>query len=54
MVFQAIGTSRYLPHKLLQVLNPVIEINVFFAYPENLVLAIIMDDREKFSPNFEC
>lgn len=45
-VFQAIQTSRYLSDDLLKIVNPVIERNAFFAHPENLLLAMIVDDRE--------
>lgn len=45
-VFQAIQTSRYLSDDLLKIVNPVIQRNAFFAHPENLLLAMIVDDRE--------
>ena len=45
-VFLAMQTSRYLSDNLLQVVNPVIGCNAFFAHPENLLLAMIVDDRE--------
>lgn len=45
-VFLAIKTSRYLSDDLLQVINPVIERNAFFAHPENVLLAMIADDRK--------
>lgn len=45
-VFQVIQTSRYLPGELLQVVDPVIERNAFFAHPENILLAMIVDERE--------
>lgn len=45
-VFLAIQTSRYLPDDLLKVVNAVIERNAFFAHPENLLLAMIVDERE--------
>ena len=45
-VFLAIQTSRYLSDDLLQVVNPVIGHNAFFAHPEHLLLAMIIDDRE--------
>lgn len=43
-VFKAIETSRYLPENLLQIIDPVIERNAFFVHPENLLLAMIMDE----------
>ncbi len=42
-VFGAIQTSRFLPENLLQVVDPVIERNSFFAHPENLLLSMIVD-----------
>ena len=37
--------SRYLPDELEQVIDPVLKRNSFFAHPENLLLAMITDDR---------
>lgn len=45
-VFQAIQTSRYLSDKLLQVIDPVTEWSAFFAQPENVLLAMAVDERE--------
>lgn len=44
IVFETIRTSRYLSQNLLQVIDPVIERNAFFAHPENLLLAMIVDE----------
>ena len=41
-----IQTSRYLSDELLQVVDPVIERNAFFAHPENVLLAMVVDERE--------
>ncbi|GBO43126.1 hypothetical protein AVEN_51778-1 [Araneus ventricosus] len=45
-VFQVIQTSRYLSDELLQVVNPVIQRNAFFAHTENVLLAMLVDERE--------
>lgn len=45
-VFQTIQTSRYLSDKLLEVVDPVLERNVFFARPENVLSAMVVDERE--------
>ncbi|GBL94044.1 hypothetical protein AVEN_185018-1 [Araneus ventricosus] len=45
-VFQVIQTSRYLSDKLLQVVNPVIQRNTFFVNSENVLLAMLVDERE--------
>ncbi|GBN89933.1 hypothetical protein AVEN_41128-1 [Araneus ventricosus] len=45
-VFQAIQTSRYLSDELLQVVDPVIQRNAFFAHAENVLLAMLVDERE--------
>lgn len=39
-------SSRYLPEHLLAVINPVIERNGFYAHPENILLAMLDDDRK--------
>lgn len=44
-VFQTIQTTRYLPEEVLQVINPVIQRNAYFAHPENLLLAMVIDKR---------
>ncbi|GBN01614.1 hypothetical protein AVEN_265915-1 [Araneus ventricosus] len=45
-VFQAIQTSRYLSDELLQVIDPVIQRNAFFAHTETVPLAMLVDERE--------
>ncbi|GBN88697.1 hypothetical protein AVEN_19754-1 [Araneus ventricosus] len=45
-VFQAIQTTRYLSYELLQVVDPVMQRNAFFAHPENVLLAMLVDERE--------
>ncbi|GBM24629.1 hypothetical protein AVEN_144378-1 [Araneus ventricosus] len=44
--FQAIQTSRYLSDELLQVVDPVIQLNAFFEHTENVLLAILVNERE--------
>lgn len=45
-VFEVIQSTRFLPDNLLQVIDPVIERNAFFAHPENLLLRMIVDKRQ--------
>lgn len=45
IVFEVIKTSRYLTENLLEVIDPVIERNAFFAHTENLILSMIVDQR---------
>ncbi|GBN36457.1 hypothetical protein AVEN_114311-1 [Araneus ventricosus] len=45
-VFEVITSSRVLPVNLLKVIDPVIQINAFFEYPENLILSVIVDKRD--------
>ncbi|CAH2100076.1 unnamed protein product [Euphydryas editha] len=45
-VFKAIQTSRYLSDDLKKVVHPVIERNAFFAHPENILIAMIFDERK--------
>ncbi|GBN03917.1 hypothetical protein AVEN_137990-1 [Araneus ventricosus] len=45
-VFQAIQTSLYLSDELLQVVDPVMQRNTCFEHPENVLLAMLVDERE--------
>ncbi|GBN63019.1 hypothetical protein AVEN_173756-1 [Araneus ventricosus] len=45
-VFQAIQTSRYLSDELLPVVDPVMQRNAFFAHRDNVLLAMLVDERE--------
>ncbi|GBM12727.1 hypothetical protein AVEN_228519-1 [Araneus ventricosus] len=45
-VFQAIQTSRYLSNELLQVVDPIIQRNAFFAHAKNVLLAMLVDERK--------
>lgn len=45
-LYRAIETSRYLPGDLKKVVFSVIERNSFFAHPENLLMAMVFDDRK--------
>ncbi|GBL94841.1 hypothetical protein AVEN_197523-1 [Araneus ventricosus] len=45
-VFQTIQTSRYLSDELLQVIDPVIQRNAFFARTDNVLLAMLVDEKE--------
>jgi hypothetical protein len=44
-LWKTIRLSRYLPDELKTVVDPVIQRNGYFAHPENLLLAMISDDR---------
>ncbi|GBM01940.1 hypothetical protein AVEN_269551-1 [Araneus ventricosus] len=45
-VFQAIQTSRHLPDELFQVVDPVIQRNAFFEHTENILLTMLVNERE--------
>ncbi|KPU75627.1 uncharacterized protein Dana_GF26820 [Drosophila ananassae] len=40
-----IKNSRYLPKRLLKVVDPVIQHNAYFAHPENLLLSMLTDEN---------
>ncbi|GBM23766.1 hypothetical protein AVEN_271128-1 [Araneus ventricosus] len=40
-----ISSSRYLPKKYRDIIEPVISRNVCFAAPENILLAMLTDER---------
>lgn len=42
---QSIILSRYLPQELKAVIDPVIQRNGFFGHPENILIAMLYDDR---------
>lgn len=44
-VYRAIETSRYLTNELKAVVFPVIERNAFYAHPENILIAMLFDER---------
>lgn len=44
-VYQAITKSRYLFGELLKVVNTVTERNAFFAHSDNVLLAMLVDER---------
>ncbi len=45
-LFRTIQLSRYLSKELLDIIDPVIQRNGYFGHPENLLLAMISDERE--------
>jgi len=45
-LWRTIHLSRYLPDELKQVIDPVLQRNGFFGHPENLLLAMITDERK--------
>lgn len=46
-LFKTIALSRYLPKKLKDVIDPVIQRNGFFGHPENVLLAMLADERRE-------
>lgn len=44
-VYKTIESTRYLPEELLQVVDPVLQRNAYFAHHENLLLAMVTDER---------
>jgi hypothetical protein len=48
-LFKLISYSRYLPEKLKRIIDPVIQQNAYFAHPENILLAMLTDDRLQVS-----
>lgn len=45
-VFYIIEKSRYLPDELKKVIDPAIQRNSYFAHPENILLAMMTDERK--------
>ena len=45
-LWRTIPLSRYLPAELKLVIDPVLKRNGFFAHPENLLLAMVTDERQ--------
>lgn len=45
-IFQLIILSRFLPGNLKSIVDSVIERNAFFAHPENLLISMLVDDRD--------
>ena len=45
-VYKTVQSSRYLSDTMKQIIDPVISRNAFFCHPENLLLAMITDDRK--------
>jgi len=43
---KTIMLSRYLPNSLKAVIDPVIQRNGFFGHPENILIAMLADDRQ--------
>ncbi|CAH0558644.1 unnamed protein product [Brassicogethes aeneus] len=41
-----VQTTRYLPDGIKKIIDPVIQRNAFFCHPENMLLAMIVDERE--------
>ena len=44
-LFEAIRLTRYLPEEYLKIVNRSISINAFFAFPENIILSMMTDER---------
>lgn len=45
-VWSMIKASRYLPDELKCIIDPVIRRNAYFCHPENILLAMVTDDRK--------
>ncbi|CAH1116385.1 unnamed protein product [Phaedon cochleariae] len=45
-LFLMIKSSRYLPHRLKKIVDPVIQRNSYFAHSENILLAMLADSRK--------
>lgn len=46
-LFKTIALSRYLPKNLKKIIDPVIQRNGYFGHPENVLLAMLADDRKE-------
>ncbi len=44
-ILKVVKTTRHLPDNIKQIIDPVIQRNAFFCHPENMMLAMIMDER---------
>jgi hypothetical protein len=44
-LFQQLKSSRYLPDRLKAIVDPVIQRNAYFGHPENILLAMLTDER---------
>lgn len=45
-LFHMIKSSRYLPSEIKKIVDPVIQRNSYFGHPENVLLAMLADDRK--------
>ncbi|CAH0550876.1 unnamed protein product [Brassicogethes aeneus] len=45
-IFNVVQTTRHLPDDIKRIIDPVIQRNTFFYHPENMLLAMIVDERE--------
>ena len=45
-LFKIIQQSRYLSKELRDIVDPVLQRNGYFSHPENLMLAMITDERQ--------
>lgn len=45
-LFDTVRMSRYLPEELKVVVDPVIQRNAYFGHPENILLAMLTDERK--------
>ncbi len=46
-LFKTVVLSRYLPKNLKEIVDPVIQRNGFFGHPENVLLAMVADERKE-------
>lgn len=45
-IFKVIQTTRQFPDDIKKIIDPVIQRNAFFSHPENMLLAMIVDERQ--------
>lgn len=45
-LYHMIKSSRYLPSEIKKIVDPVIQRNGYFAHPENVLVAMLADDRK--------
>lgn len=46
LLYKFIKSTQFLPQNLKQIVNKIIQNNAFFAHPENVLLAMLFDERK--------
>lgn len=44
-IFKIVDTTRHIPKDILKIIDPVIEKYAYFVHPENMLLAMAVDER---------